>query len=157
MGNLFEWLADHAWVAWAVLAAALAAIEVLTLDLLFLMLAAGALAGAVAAAVGAGSVISIVVALVTSVAMLGAVRPIALRHLKQGPELRSGPKALEGRQGVVVERVDAHHGQVKIDGELWSARSYDQTSTIEPGKTVDVFQIDGATAYVHEVDKPWEL
>lgn len=155
--NLFGWLGDHLWVVWAVLALGLAAIEVLTLDLLFLMLAAGAAAGAVAAAVGAGATISIVVASVTALGMLAAVRPTALRHLHQGPKLRIGPKTLEGKQGIVVERVDPTHGQIKIEGELWSARPYDERSTIEPGKTVEVFQIDGATAYVQEADKPLEL
>lgn len=151
---MFDWIGEHLWAAWLILAFGLAVVEVLTLDLLFLMLAAGAAAGALAAAVGGGAVISVIVAIVVAVSMLGVVRPVALRHLKQGPSLRTGTAALVGKQAVVVERIDASSGQVKLEGEVWTARPYDSTATIEPGKTVDVFQIDGATAYVHEVDEP---
>lgn len=153
MGNWFEWLGEHAWVAWAVAAGLLAAIEVVTLDLVFLMLAVGAVAGSVAAALGAGAALSIVVAIVMSVAMLAAVRPVALRQLKQGPTVRTGVDALIGSKAVVTERVDAHEGQVKIGGELWTARAYDETAVMDPGTTVDVMSIDGATAYVFDVDR----
>lgn len=156
MGSLGEWLGENAWVAWAVAAGLLAVIEVLTLDLVFLMLAAGAASGAVAAAIGLGGPISIIVAIVVSVGMLAAVRPVALRHLKQGSGLKTGVEALVGSKALVIEQVDAHHGQVKIGGELWSARSYDEHSVIEPGTSVDVMSIDGATAYVFDVDRHLE-
>jgi membrane protein implicated in regulation of membrane protease activity len=151
---MFDWIGEHLWAAWLILALGLAVIEVLTLDLLFLMLAAGAAAGALTALVGGGGVISAIVSFVVAISMIGVVRPVALRHLKQGPSLRTGTAALVGKQAIVVERIDAQGGRVKLEGEVWSARAYDSTATIEPGKTVDVFQIDGATAYVHEVDEP---
>ena len=53
--------------------------------------------------------------------------------------------------GVVVSEVTAQGGQVRINGELWTARPYDETEVIEPGATVDVFEIRGATALVHKV------
>lgn len=152
MGNLFDWLGEHAWVAWAVAALVLASVEVLTLDLIFLMLAAGAAAGAVAALAGGGAVISIIVSIVVAVGMLGAVRPTALRHLKHGPRLRTGVEALVGKRALVLDQVDAHHGRVKIGGEVWTARAYDESAVIEPGRSVDVMSIDGATAYVYDVD-----
>jgi len=146
-----DWVGDNAWAAWLLLAALLGVAEVATLDLLFAMLAAGAVAGAVASAVGAPFVLSLVVALVVSVAMLGLARPVALRHLRAStPETRTGVAALVGRQALVLERVDQHSGQVKLGGEVWSARTYDPQSAIEVGTTVDVVQIDGATAVVFE-------
>lgn len=157
MGNLLQWLGDHLWVIWAVVAGLLAAVELLTLDLVFLMLAAGAAAGAVAALLGGGPVISVVVSIVIAFAMLAAVRPVAIRHLRQGPTIRTGVAALVGQPAVVMEQVDPNSGTVKIGGEIWSARPYDGHSTIEPGKTVEVLSIDGATAYVHETEKPWSL
>ena len=157
MGNLLAWINDHLWVAWTVIAVALAAIELLTLDLLFLMIAAGALAGAVAALVGGGPAISIIVAIVVALGMLAAVRPVALRHLREAPTIRTGISALVGKTGVVVEQVHSHGGRVKIGGEIWSARPYDEHSTIEPGKSVDVFTIEGVTAFVHESEQPWQL
>lgn len=157
MGEWLRWLGDHLWVVFGVIAVALAAIEVLTLDLVFIMLAAGALAGALAAGITGNAVIAIAASVVVALGMLAAVRPIALRHLKQVPHTKIGVQALVGRKGVVLERVDANGGRVKIGGETWSARAYDDTSVIEPGQTVDIASIDGATAYVYESEGPWPI
>ncbi len=157
MGEWLRWLGDHLWVVFGVIAVALAAIEVITLDLVFIMLAAGALAGALAAGITGNAVIAIAASVVVALGMLAAVRPVALRHLRQVPHTKIGVQALIGRKGVVLERVDAHGGRVKIGGETWSARAYDDTAVIEPGKTVDVASIDGATAYVYESEGPWPI
>ena len=77
------------------------------------------------------------------------VRPIAVRHIKQPPLLRTGVSALVGRSAKVIEEVSDDHGQVRIGGELWSARAYDESRVIPVGSTVDVFAIEGATALVH--------
>jgi membrane protein implicated in regulation of membrane protease activity len=145
-----DWLGDYDWVAWLGLAVLLGIVEVTTLDLVFLMLASGALAGALAAGVGVPFVLQVVVALVTAVAMLGVVRPVALRHLRTPMSSRTGVAALVGAKGVVLERVDAHAGLIKLAGETWTARSFDPHTAIEPGRAVDVMQIDGATAVVYE-------
>jgi membrane protein implicated in regulation of membrane protease activity len=94
----------------------------------------------------------VIMSLAVSVAMLGVVRPVALRHLRQAPEERTGVAALVGRQAVVLERIDGHSGRVKLAGEVWSARSYDPSHAIEPGRTVDVVSIEGATAVVLDAD-----
>jgi membrane protein implicated in regulation of membrane protease activity len=136
------------WVWWLVAAVALVVVEITTLDLIFVMLAAGAGAGAVVAVSGAPVGLQAAVAVVVAVAMLGAVRPIALRHLRQPVETRTGVAALEGTKALVLERVDPHTGRVKLAGEVWSARSYDGQTVYEPGETVDVAKIEGATALV---------
>jgi membrane protein implicated in regulation of membrane protease activity len=76
------------------------------------------------------------------------VRPVALRHLRNTPELRTGTAALVGRQAVVLDRVDGRGGQVKLAGEIWSARAYDDAKVFEPGADVMVLEIAGATALV---------
>lgn len=143
-------MGDYDWVAWLGLAVLLGIVEVTTLDLVFLMLAAGALTGAVVALVGGPLALQVVVALVVAVAMLGVVRPVALRHLRTPASIRTGVAALVGSQGVALERIDARSGQIKLKGEVWSARAYDPTNVIEPGSTVQVVEIDGATAVVYE-------
>lgn len=150
MGDFSEWLRDNAWAAWVVTALVLGGIEITTLDLVFLMLAAGALSGAVAAGLGAALFLQVIVAAAAAVAMLAVVRPVALKHLRTPTAIRTGVAALVGRQAVVTERVDAHSGRVKLAGEIWTARSFDPHVAIEPGRTVDVVQIDGATAVVYE-------
>ncbi len=124
-------------------------VETFTLDLVFLMLAGGAVAGAVAAAFGAPLLLQAVVAVVASAALLGVVRPIARRHLRTPLETRTGVAALVGRDALVIARVDAHSGQVKLGGEVWSARAFDDHDVIEPGERVQVAEIEGATALVY--------
>ena len=143
-------MSDYDWALWLGLALVLGLVEVTTLDLTFLMLAAGALAGAGAAGVGAPFLLQVAVAVVAAVGMLAVVRPVALRHLRTPPAIRTGTAALVGADGVAVARVDAHGGQVRLKGEVWSARTYDPTTVIEPGRNVEVMEIDGATAVVYE-------
>lgn len=148
-----EWLSDNAWVPWLGLALFLGIVETTTLDLVFLMLAGGAVGGAIAGALGAPFIVQALVAIGTSAALLGVVRPVAKRHLRQPVSARTGVAALVGRRATVVERVDTHGGRVKLAGEIWSARSYDH-SVIEIGASVDVVEIQGATALVYEAEGP---
>lgn len=147
--ELPDWL--QAWQAWLGLGVTLGLAEMMSLDLVLLMLGAGALVGMVAALVGLPFAVQILAAAGASVAMLALVRPSLVKRFHGGPELTLGHAALVGRQGVVVDEVTSQGGQIRIGGELWSARPYDDTRVIAPGATVDVFEIRGATAYVHEV------
>ncbi len=140
------------WVWWVVAALGLAVIEIATLDLIFIMLAAGAAAGAATAALGGPVALQVIVAAVVSLAMLGLVRPIALNHLRQPAEIRTGVDALLGSRAVVIEAVGRDAGLIKLGGETWTARPYDPTRVIEVGREVDVVRIDGATAVVLESD-----
>jgi membrane protein implicated in regulation of membrane protease activity len=138
------------WLVWVALAVVLGIAEVTTLSLVFAMLATGAAAGALVALLGAGVAPQIVTALLVSVAMLAVVRPVALRHLRTPIESRTGVAALVGSQALVLEQVTAHTGRIKLAGEVWSARTLDPHQSIEPGRTVDIAQIEGATAVVYE-------
>ncbi|HEX6233281.1 MAG TPA: NfeD family protein [Jiangellaceae bacterium] len=153
MRDAFDWIGDNEWTLWAGLALILGIIETTTLDLVFLMLAVGAAGGAAVAAVGAPFLVQALAAIAVSVAMLGVVRPIAKRHLHQAISERTGVAALVGRRATVLERVDGNGGRVKLAGEVWSARSYDG-SVIEVGASVDVVEIQGATALVFAAEGP---
>jgi membrane protein implicated in regulation of membrane protease activity len=139
----------ESWVVWLILAAVLGVAEVMTTTLAFGLIAAGAVVAGIAGALGAGLPIQLAAFAVAAGAGLGVVRPIAVRHIKQPPPLRTGTSALVGRSAKVVEEVSDDGGQVRIGGELWSARSYDEHQVIPAGSTVDVFAIEGATALVH--------
>src|SRR3954454_11454882 len=138
------------WVIWAIAAVVLAAGEVLTLGFFLGLLALGAAVAAIAAAAGVSVELQVALFAVTAVASLAFIRPIALRHMKTPARLRSGTAALVGARARVLQRVDADHGQVKIGGEVWTARPYDEDDVFEPGTRVDVMKIDGATALVAE-------
>ena len=138
------------WVIWAVIAAVLAGGEILTVGFFLGLIAVGAAVAAVAAAAGVSVEIQVALFAVTSVASLAFVRPVAVRHMKTPARLKSGTAALVGRRAVVLERVDSQSGQVKIGGEVWTARAYDEDDVFEAGARVDVMKIDGATALVAE-------
>ena len=139
-----------AWVVWTIVAVGLALGEVATLSLFLGPLALAALLAAVVAAVGGGVVIQLVVFIVAAVASLALLRPIAVRHLRTPARIRTGTAALVGSKALVLERVDLHGGRVKIGGEVWSARAYDEAQVIEAAARVDVVKIEGATALVYE-------
>ncbi len=146
-----DWIRDHGWQTWLIASLLLAGAEMTTLDLSLLMMAVGAGAGCVVAALGLNVVLQVLVAVVVAVALLAFVRPNIVRRLHAGPTLQNGPGGLVGKSGLVLERVTAHTGRVKLKGEVWSARSLEESATIEPGAKVAVAQIDGATAVVYPV------
>ena len=141
-----------AWILWTVVAVALAVGEMLTTSFFLIFFAAGALAAALVALIGAGAVVSWLVFIAASAALLTTVRPIARRHRHAPPQIRTGTAALVGRTGVVLERIANNEGVgcVKIDGEVWTARSFDEDREIEAGARVEVLEIRDATALVSE-------
>lgn len=139
------------WLLWVLLTVALAAGELLTPGLFFLgpvALAAGA--AALASLLGAGAIGSLIVFIGGSLASLGVLRPIARRHVRLPALSRTGTDALVGSKALVTRRVDAHGGRVRIGGAEWSARTYVDDQVLAEGQTVDVIQIEGATALVAE-------
>jgi membrane protein implicated in regulation of membrane protease activity len=147
--NLPDWYA--AWQAWLALAVVLGLAELASLDLVLLMLAVGALVGMLVSLTPLGVVAQILIGSAAAVAMLALVRPGIVKQLHGGPELTLGHAALVGKQGVAVSEVRLDAGQVRINGELWTARPFDETVVIPEGARVDVLQIKGATALVHPV------
>lgn len=139
----------ESWIAWLVLAALLGVAEVLTTTLALGLLAAAALVAAIVAGAGLGLPFQLGAFAIAAGAGLGVVRPLAVRHIRQPPLLRSGTSALVGRPAAVLEEVTSRDGRVRIGGEVWSARSYEESQVIPVDSTVDVFAIEGATALVH--------
>ena len=139
-----------AWVIWMVAAGALAVGEILTLSFFMGPIAVAAALAAIAALAGAGTALQMVVFIVASAASLAVLRPIARRHLHTPAKIRTGTAALVGSRAVALERIDGSGGTVKLAGEVWSARAYDEDEVIEPGARVQVMQIEGATALVSD-------
>jgi membrane protein implicated in regulation of membrane protease activity len=141
-----------AWVFWILLAVVLAAGEIMSVSFFLAPFAVGALLGAAADLAGANAVVAVAVFLVSSGLLFGIVRPIARRHLQTPARLRTGTAALIGRTAIVTQLIDndAESGAVRLDGELWTARAYDDDEVIEAGHRVHVVEIKGATALVSE-------
>jgi membrane protein implicated in regulation of membrane protease activity len=139
------------WLIWAIVAVLLGIGEMLTPGLFFLgPLALSAGIAALVALIGGGTIISLIVFILASVGSLAFLRPIAKSHMRMPMVSRTGTDALVGKKAVVTRRIDANGGRVRIGGEEWSARSYLDGQVVEEGKSVDVIQIEGATALVSE-------
>ena len=136
------------WVWWMVAAGLLAVGEIFTLSFFLGPISVAAVTAAIVALVGGGLAVQWVVFIAVSLASLAVLRPIAKRHLRTPAQVRTGTAALVGGTAVVVERVDRDGGQVKLAGEIWTARAYDEDEVYEPGARVEVLKIDGATALV---------
>ncbi len=136
------------WVVWLLVAVALAVGEVFTLGFFLGPVALAAGVAALAAVAGFGTEVQVGTFAMASLASLLLVRPIARRHVRTPARLRTGTAALVGASAVVVDRVDADRGSVRLRGEVWSARTFDADRVVEPGVRVEVMEIDGATAVV---------
>jgi membrane protein implicated in regulation of membrane protease activity len=137
------------WIIWLIVSAVLGGLEIMTMTLAFGLVAFGALVAAGAGAAGGNLAVQFGAFAVASAAGLGIARPFAMRHIRHPPLLKTGTAALVGRTGYVLEEVSEHGGRVRIGGEEWSARPYDETLVIPAGTKVDVLQIEGASALVY--------
>lgn len=140
------------WIGWLIAAAALGVAEYFTLTLAFGLLAAAALVAALVAGIGAPLLVQVLAFAIAAAVGLLIVRPIARRQMRNPPLVREGSYALIGKKAMVLEEVTGAGGLIKLAGEVWSARAFDENQVIPPGTQVDVMEIDGATAIVY----PWE-
>lgn len=144
-----DWFSDHAAATWLMVAVGLGVLELLSMDLILIMLAAGALVGMVVTLLGGSFLVALVCALATAVGLLALIRPPLVRRLHAGPTLEVGPAALIGKRAVVLEPVsNLASGRVKIGGDVWTAKPSDEDDQIPAGVQVEVVSIQGATAYV---------
>jgi membrane protein implicated in regulation of membrane protease activity len=139
-----------AWIIWLVAACVLGIGEMHQGGFYLAPFAIGALLAAVVGLLGVGVGLSAVVFALASVMVFAALRPVARRHRRLPPAIRTGAAALVGRPAIVLERIANHEGVgcVKIDGEVWTARSLDDEEVIDAGERVEVVEIRGATALV---------
>jgi membrane protein implicated in regulation of membrane protease activity len=140
------------WVIWLIAAVIFAIGELATTSFFLAPFAGGALVATLLAATGAGATIEWAVFLVVSILLLAALRPVAREHMRTKSRIRTGTAALVGQTATVVERIANAEGVgcVRLDGEIWTARAYDDDETFEPGTRVQVLEIRGATALVSD-------
>lgn len=149
-----EWFEAQGGWPWLVLAVVLAGLEVLTLDLVLLMLAAGAAAAGVAGLLGAGLGVEVAVFAVVSVLMLAAVRPVALRHLRRDTGAdASYLDRLPGRRVVADTALTERGGLLVVGGETWTARVEPGSPDVAPGEEVTILRVDGAALLVRPLPR----
>jgi membrane protein implicated in regulation of membrane protease activity len=132
---------------WLIGGIALIAAEIVSGDFFLLMVGVGALAGAGSEWIFGNTLVSCAVFALVSIGLVTFARPWLKRRM-HGELVHTNADALIGRKAVVVAEVDAHGGQVRLDGDVWSARAFDDKAPIAPGASVTVVEIAGATAVV---------
>jgi membrane protein implicated in regulation of membrane protease activity len=137
------------WLIWLVIAVALGVVEIFTLTAALGVLGVAALVPAAIAALGVPLPVQLVMFGVTATLGVVMVRPAALRHMRTPQLARFGVEALVGKRAYVLREVTDRDGLVRIDGEEWTARAFDETLAIPVGAAVDVMSINGTTAYVY--------
>lgn len=146
-----DWVRDWLWLGWIGVAVAAGVVEVFTLDFVFVMIAGAALTAGLAAFLTGSVQVSILVFALSSVLLLLVARPPLQHYMRRSaPASATGVDALVGRSAKVVDEITAHGGTVKLEGEIWTARTED-AQALEPGTTVTVLRIEGATAVVAPV------
>jgi membrane protein implicated in regulation of membrane protease activity len=137
---------------WIIAACVFGVGELLTTGFFLAPFTVGALVAALVAAIGGPAILAWLTFLIVSLLMLWVVRPLARAHVRTPPQLRTGAAALIGRQAIVLERIANREavGCVRVDGEVWTARAYDEDQVIEAGTNVQIIEIRGATALVSE-------
>lgn len=146
-------ISSFAWIVWLVLILVFVIVEMLSLNLIFLMMAVGSLGGLLSGLLGAPWFLQLVIAAALSVVLIFLIRPPLLHALKRGGDpAKSNVDALIGMGGIVVSTVSRLDGQVKLAvGETWTSRlapSATGPAQLVPGARVVVVSIEGATAVV---------
>ena len=137
------------WLLWLIAAGLFAAGEIVSLDLVLLMFAGGALGGVAVALLGGATVLQLVAFIVVSGLLLAVVRPIAKKHLTERTPLQlDGVDSLIGRTAKVTRAIDYSGGRIRMGADEWSARTQHSGEAFAIGDTVRILEVDGATAVV---------
>lgn|GEM_PF-79598 len=139
-----------AWQVWLIVAIFLAVVEILTTGFFMFWFALGAGAATIVALLGLNIYWQIVFFLLISFLLVVFTRPLVQRFVhRSDPAIKTNLEAMDGKQGLVTEPIDnvAGTGQVKVQGELWSARCA-SGDLLPVGTRVTVAGVDGVKLMV---------
>lgn len=146
---MIDWLLTHPWAFWLFLALCLGIIEILLLDFAFLLLALAALLTSASSLLIPSFPLQALLFSVLSILLLLTLRPRLLAKLhSSSPQVEMNSAAYLGQLALVLEPVSSNQGLISLDQQPWSARSLDPQALYPTGTTVQVHQIQGATALV---------
>ena len=131
---------------WLIVAIVLFAVEALTVNLTTIWFGFGAIIAMATASLGGSTQLQIIFFVAATIILLLFTRPLAVKYLKKTTTNIDG---LVGKQAIVTQKIDnlAGTGQVKIDGNVWTARS-EIGFIIEEREVVEIVKISGVKLIV---------
>lgn len=142
---MLEWIQLP--IVWVILVVIFGLIESMTLGLTSIWFGAGALVALAASLLNMSFLVQIVAFILVSLMMLIYTRPVVKAYLKIG-KVKTNSEGLIGEKGLVVQRIEAFKtGQVKVHGQLWTAREIEDRE-VEINTTVEIMEIEGVKLIV---------
>ena len=141
------------WYIWLILAGVFVIGEVLTSGFLIFWLSLGSLIAMVISFVTDNIIIQTTVFLVSSVILILATKPL-VKKFATTDTVKTNAYSIIGKKGLVTKDISSINstGQVKIDGELWSAVGVDDMD-IKKGTEVKILEIKGVKVIVAPISK----
>ena len=140
------------WVFWLIAAGIFFVIEMATIGFLVFWLGIGSLLAMVTSFFVESIIVQFVVFLVTSTLLIIFTRPLVNKFIKIPKEIKTNAYSIIGKKGIVTSKINniEGNGQIKIDGEVWSAKSLDEEE-IEKNTEIEIVEIDGVKAVVKKI------
>lgn len=139
------------WVVWLILCGVFLLIEIFTVSFLMFWPGIGAFLAFITSLITDNEVIQIAVFVISTTLMIIFMKPLVKKFFKNNDNTKMNNSSLIGKTGIVVKDVDTINsiGQVKVNGELWSAFTEDEN--IKSGSTVSVLAIEGVKLKVKKI------
>lgn len=142
------------WIFWLIVAGVFFIIEMATVGFLVFWLGIGSLLAMVTSFATDSFIIQFIVFLITSTLLLVFTRPLVNKFIKVPKEIKTNAYSIIGKKGIVISKINniEGNGQVKIDGDVWSAKSIDDTD-IPKDTEIEIVEIDGVKAVVKKISE----
>lgn len=139
------------WVFWLIAAGIFFIIEMATIGFLVFWLGIGALLAMITSFITDNIFIQALVFVITSTLLLIFTRPLVNKFIKIPKEIKTNAYSIIGKKGIVISKINNIEGtgQIKMDGEIWSAKSATDKD-IPENTEVEIVEIDGVKAVVKE-------
>ena len=139
------------WVVWLILCGVFLLIEIFTVSFLMFWPGIGAFLAFITSLITDNEVIQIAVFVISTTLMIIFMKPLVKKFFKNNDNTKMNKSSLIGKTGIVVKDIDTINsiGQVKVNGELWSAFTEDEN--IKSGSTVSVLAIEGVKLKVKKI------
>ncbi len=140
------------WIFWLIAAGIFFIIEMATIGFLVFWLGIGALLAMVTSFLTDSILIQVIVFVITSILLLIFTRPLVNKFVKVPKEVKTNAYSIIGKKGIVISAINniEGSGQIKIDGEVWSAKSANDDD-IAKDTEVEIIEIDGVKAVVKKI------